>query len=83
MLFRSTIVSASSGEEALKTIRELKARGDALAILISDQRMFAPHYDRHVWIYRENPNGVFTPFNPAVSCAHHHGSHGHAMHSTH
>src|SRR5262245_21784027 len=32
---------------------------------------FAPHFDRHVWIYRENPNGVFTPFNPAVSCAHH------------
>jgi hypothetical protein len=24
-----------------------------------------------VWLYRENPNGVFKPFNPAVSCAHH------------
>src|SRR3954463_6249172 len=34
-----TIVSASSGEEALTTIRELKARGDALAIVVSDQRM--------------------------------------------
>ena len=34
-----TIVSASSGEEALTTIRELKTRGDALAIVISDQRM--------------------------------------------
>ncbi len=33
------IVSATSGEEALTTIRELKARGDALAIVISDQRM--------------------------------------------
>ena len=32
---------------------------------------FAPHFDRHVWIYRENPAGVFKPFNPAVSCAHH------------
>lgn len=32
---------------------------------------FAPHYDRHVWLYRENPNGIFTQFNPAVSCAHH------------
>ena len=31
--------------------------------------MFEPHYDRHVWLYRENPNGVFTPFNPAVTCA--------------
>ena len=34
-----TIISASSGEEALATIRELKARGDSLAIVISDQRM--------------------------------------------
>ena len=36
---RYTIVSAASGEEALATIRELKVRGDALAIVISDQRM--------------------------------------------
>jgi thioredoxin reductase (NADPH) len=33
------LISASSGEEALTTIRELKARGDSLAIVISDQRM--------------------------------------------
>jgi thioredoxin reductase (NADPH) len=33
------VVSASSGEEALATVRELKARGDALALVISDQRM--------------------------------------------
>jgi thioredoxin reductase (NADPH) len=34
-----TVISASSGEEALSTMRELKARGDSLAIVISDQRM--------------------------------------------
>ena len=34
-----TVVSAASGEEALATIRELKARGDSLAMVISDQRM--------------------------------------------
>jgi thioredoxin reductase (NADPH) len=33
------VISASSGEEALATIRELKARGDELALVISDQRM--------------------------------------------
>lgn len=38
-----------------------------------DAHQFAPHYDRHVWIYRENPSGVFSPFNPNVSCAHHQG----------
>ena len=34
-----TVMSAASGEEALATARELKTRGDALAIVISDQRM--------------------------------------------
>ena len=34
-----SVMSASSGEEALSAIRELKGRGDALAIVISDQRM--------------------------------------------
>ncbi len=34
-----TIVSAGSGQEALTTARELKSRGDALAMVISDQRM--------------------------------------------
>ena len=34
-----TIMSAASGAEALTTARELKSRGDSLAMLISDQRM--------------------------------------------
>jgi hypothetical protein len=42
-----------------------------------EAHMFEPHFDRHVWIYRENPNGVFAPFNPAVTCAHHRGPGNH------
>ena len=34
-----TVVSASSGQEALATAKELKGRGDSLAMIISDQRM--------------------------------------------
>lgn len=26
------------------------------------------HYDLHVWLWKENPAGVFSPTNPAVSC---------------
>ena len=33
------VLGASSGEEALDTIKQLKARGDTLAMIISDQRM--------------------------------------------
>lgn len=29
---------------------------------------FAPHFDQHVWAFRENPSGALMPFNPNVSC---------------
>ncbi|MGH7461288.1 MAG: hypothetical protein ACREMA_09705 [Longimicrobiales bacterium] len=41
---------------------------------------FEPHYDLHVWLYRENPKGVFSPFNTAVTCAH--GQHAPAKSGT-
>jgi hypothetical protein len=44
---------------------------DDPATALDEAHNFEPHYDRHVWIYRDNPNGVFVPFNPRVSCAHH------------
>ena len=34
-----------------------------------EAHMFEPHYDRHVWVHRANPFGVFAQFNPNVSCA--------------
>jgi hypothetical protein len=27
-----------------------------------------PHWSLHVWLYEENPNGIFSPFNPNVGC---------------
>jgi hypothetical protein len=27
-----------------------------------------PHYDLHVWVWMQNPSGMFAPFNPNVSC---------------
>ena len=27
-----------------------------------------PHWSLHVWLYESNPNGMFRPFNPNVSC---------------
>jgi hypothetical protein len=51
---------------------------------LDEAHMFAPHYDRHVWIYRDNPNGVFTPLNPSVTCAYHNAGHDHGgLHLTH
>jgi hypothetical protein len=26
------------------------------------------HWSLHVWLYEHNPNGMFVPFNPAITC---------------
>lgn len=44
---------------------------DDPATEVDEAHNFEPHYDRHVWLYRENPNGVFAQFNPTVTCEHH------------
>jgi hypothetical protein len=53
------------------------AMTDDPATSTDEAHHFAPHFDRHVWIYRDNPSGVFAPFNPAVTCTHHRGQGGH------
>jgi len=71
----------ASGNSAIPAFHGLAydTMADDLATAIDEAHNFEPHYDRHVWIYRTNPNGVFTPFNPKVSCQHHQGSgHHHA-----
>ena len=29
---------------------------------------FEPHYELHVWLWRQNPLGTFNPWNPKVTC---------------
>ena len=61
------------------------AMQDDPATMIDEAHMFEPHYDRHVWVHRENRNGVFAQFNPTVTCkaakpaqTAHHAHSGHA-----
>jgi hypothetical protein len=48
---------------------------------VDEAHLFEPHHDRHVWIYRTNPAGVFAQFNPAVTCEHHQNG-GHKHHAS-
>jgi hypothetical protein len=41
---------------------------DDPATKIDEAHGFMPHYDRHVWVIRDNPNGVFAQYNPNVTC---------------
>jgi hypothetical protein len=38
---------------------------------------FEPHYELHMWLYKENRSGLVAQFNPDVSCANHTSGHGH------
>ena len=55
---------------------------DDPATEVDEAHMFEPHYDRHVWVHRDNPNGVFAQFNPTVTCksAIAAKGHGHQLH---
>jgi hypothetical protein len=52
---------------------------DDPATTVDEAHLFEPHYDLHVWLYRENPAGMFAQFNPNATCRHHQQelSHGH------
>jgi hypothetical protein len=44
---------------------------DDPATKTDEAHMFEPHYDRHVWLFRDNPRGVFAQYNPNATCEHH------------
>jgi hypothetical protein len=35
---------------------------------IDEAHGFEPHYELHVWLYRDNPAGMFMPFNTRARC---------------
>ncbi len=60
----------AAGHEAPPSFhgRPYERMADDPATAVDEAHMFEPHYDRHVWLYRDNPSGVFAPFNPNVRC---------------
>ena len=57
-------------EAAGKTVP--KIFGQALGGPMAGHKPIMPdglvHYDLHVWLWKNNPAGVFSPTNPAVKC---------------
>jgi len=51
---------------------------DDTTTAIDEAHMFEPHYDLHVWLYRDNPRGMFAQYNPNATCANHTGAQAHA-----
>lgn len=47
---------------------------DDPATMIDEAHLFEPHYDLHMWLYRDNPRGMFAQFNPNATCRNHRGA---------
>jgi hypothetical protein len=47
-------------------------RGEAYAYRAEDPAMMLPaQYDMHLWLFRDNPDGLFATYNPDATCEHH------------
>lgn len=82
LVFESAWRAAGHGAPPTFHGRPYEHMADDPATAIDEAHMFEPHFDRHVWVFRDNPNGVYAPYNPNVSCeharvqtAHHGGAH--------
>lgn len=38
---------------------------------VDEAHGWEPHFEQHLWVFRDNPKGAYFPFNPNVTCAHH------------
>ena len=44
---------------------------DDPATKLDEAHNFEPHYELHLWVFRDNPKGMYAPFNPNLTCRHH------------
>jgi len=71
LVFEKAWNESGNTEELVLNGRHWDHMADDPATEGDEAHGFMPHYDQHVWLYRENPMGDLMPFNPAVTCEHH------------
>ena len=49
--------------------REYNYMEDNPATPQDEAHNFMPHYDLHIWLFENNPSGLYAPWNPALSCS--------------
>lgn len=73
LVFEAAWDAAATGEELVLNGRGWDHMADDPSTPGDEAHGFMPHYDQHVWLFRENPMGDLMPFNPSVTCDHHKG----------
>src|SRR4030095_12292503 len=38
---------------------------------VDEAHGWEPHYEQHLWVFQDNPNGAYSPFSPNVTCKYH------------
>jgi hypothetical protein len=70
LIFEAAWEAASMGEAPTLNGRSWDHMADDPNTAGDEAHGFMPHYDQHVWLFRENPMGDLMPFNPNVTCEH-------------
>lgn len=47
---------------------------------VDEAHGWEPHYELHLWVFRNNPNGMYAEFNPRVTCKYNQPPQQTAMH---
>lgn len=71
LVFEAAWMSSGKSEQLALNGRSWDHMADDPATAGDEAHGFAPHFDQHVWLYRENPAGDLMPFNANVTCEHH------------
>lgn len=70
LVFEAAWTASGNTEELVLNGRAWDQMADDPATTGDEAHGFTPHFDQHVWLFRENPAGTLMPFNPAVTCDH-------------
>lgn len=70
LIFEAAWQAAGTGEVPTLNGRAWDHMADDPNTAGDEAHGFMPHYDQHVWLFRENPMGNLMPFNPNVTCEH-------------
>ncbi len=71
LVFEKAWNDAGMAEQPMLNGRSWDHMADDPATPGDEAHGFMPHYDQHVWLFRDNPMGELMPFNPNVTCDHH------------
>jgi len=70
LVFEAAWEAAGMGDAPILNGRAWDHMADDPSTPGDEAHGFMPHFDQHVWLYRENPMGDLMPFNPNVTCEH-------------